>query len=270
MVTNDTGTMVISNASLYYGTVETTPATAVGYAPRNTIKFAVSRRDGKYYAGSADFPIVIDNGIEGASIEAGVWQLEAALIALAMGVAEDGNEVNLAGANTYVEKAIKIVGTNRDGSNVSITIPRAKTVSEVALAFGDEPSNVPLAFEALEPSSGNAVEIKIGDGNTTATLATGVLTRVAGEGYHKVAGEGGAADTLDSITGASLTNGETLRLQIASAAAPITLTHLNDTLELEGDANWVMSSIYDYIDLQYVTDGTKWVEIGRYDHTVAV
>ena len=269
MASNDTGKMVISNASIYFGTAETTPSTAVGYTPRGIISCSISRRDGKFHSGQADLPIAIDNSIEGVTVNAGVWQLEADLVALAMGIAEDGNEVNLTGAGTYLEKSIKILGTNQDGDEVSIVLPRAKTMSDVSLAFGDEPTSVPLSFEAMQPSTGNAFEFKKGDGNTTATLSSGVLTRVAGEGYHKVAGEDGAADTLDSIGGASLTNGETLRLQIADASDSITLAHLADTLELDGSANWTMASVYDYIDLQYNTTGTKWVEIGRYNHTIA-
>ena len=98
-----------------------------------------------------------------------------------------------------------------------------------------------------------------------ATRSSGVLTRTASQGFHTITGEGGVADTLDSITGSSLTNGETLMLQITSASAAITLTHLADTLELTGGVDWTMDSLDDWILLTYDTGDSCWEETGRYD-----
>jgi hypothetical protein len=80
-----------------------------------------------------------------------------------------------------------------------------------------------------------------------------------------VLGEGAAADDLDSITAADLVDDETLRLMIYSTSQPITLKHLNGTLELTGDVDFIMTKTTDWIDLKYDLAGTKWVETARYD-----
>lgn len=88
---------------------------------------------------------------------------------------------------------------------------------------------------------------------TTKTVASGTIA-LAGETFIEVAGEGAAADTLDTITGAS--NGDLLLVEV-DAATPITFTNNSGAT----GSMWLGEDIY--LDgatdkLLMVYNGTKW------------
>ncbi|MFA5187193.1 MAG: hypothetical protein WC551_12010 [Patescibacteria group bacterium] len=268
MATKDKTKIMLSYGTLYYGAAGVAPVTAVGYMMRDSsAEIAIKRRNDEYYGSDTRMPFLVNNEINGASLKTSMVQVEPELVALALGFPADGQEVSLNSSTAYSEFSVKLVGADRAGTAFSYEMLRCVPVGDFGLSLNkDKVTELPIEFACLDPDSGDDFTFLWGAGNITATLATGVLTRTAGAGYHKVAGEGGAADVLTSITGASLTNGEILVLQIADASDAITLTHLDGTLELVGDVDWVMDSIYDSITLQYNTAGTMWIEVGRYDH----
>lgn len=270
MASNDATKLIWTYGNLFLGPAGATPTTAVGYMNREAeLTITLQRSDDKFYGHNSQFPIIARKEFEGGTVTGEFAQFEPELFAYAMGIDADGQEIKLNSQTTYNELAVKVIATRRDGKTFLFRALRVQPSGDFKIALSrKEPGVLPFEAEILQPNTGDVFAFGFDEaGTVTATIATGVLTRTASAGYHKVAGEGGAADELDSITGASLTKGERLRLQIASATAPITLKHLVGTLELTGSADWVMSSIYDYIDLQYDETGTKWVEIGRHDHT---
>jgi 3D (Asp-Asp-Asp) domain-containing protein len=112
---------------------------------------------------------------------------------------------------------------------------------------------------------GSVVPVRLAD-IVDVTIASGTFTRTAGTYVYRMAGEGGAADALTDITGASLTNLEYIEIIPLSAAQPITVTHASGVIELTGSTNWVMTDVRDRLILQYNTSGSKWVEISRVDN----
>jgi hypothetical protein len=88
------------------------------------------------------------------------------------------------------------------------------------------------------------------------TVATGAITVTTSN--CTVAGEGGAADDLESILGG--TSGDIIVLRAASAAVTITVKD-NSTLKLEGDC--VLDNDEDTIMLMKTGSGDNWVEITR-------
>lgn len=95
------------------------------------------------------------------------------------------------------------------------------------------------------------------------------MDRVYEQVIHTVRGEGGAADDLDTITddGDALEDDEIVVLKIGTTDEPITVKHLANTLELDGDVDWTMTSLDDELTLQYDLTGTKWEETGRINAT---
>jgi len=269
MATNSKTTLHMKGPSLFLGPSGSEASIASGYIDGETpVTLTLERgNETEVDAQQAQFPIDIINEFSGGVIEIGLIQIEPALLGYALGITEDGIENNITGDDTYTTLAVKIVGTRRDGETWVLKSNYVKPVGDVALALTKkELTKIPLRFRLLEATSGNHLDMYIGSTNVTATLSTGALTRTADKGYHKVAAESGTTDDLDSITGSSLTDDELLRLQ-PDAGDTITMKHLNDTLELTGEADWAMTE-NDYIDLQYDSDGTKWMERGRHDHTV--
>jgi len=262
---------------LYFGTADSAAATLVGTQPRteNPITLNIGRRDTLDRASRYWLPIDGDNSISSVQVTAGMYQVEIELLALALGFDSAGQMMEQDKDTTFNRVSVKIVGARLDGTAVTFRADNCLMTGDFTLTFHpEERAIIPVEFTVLSPTASETstvdYQLYLGSGNDDVTLATGVLTRTAGAGYHIVNAESGTSDTLDSITddGTALTDGESLRLQPASGDS-ITLTHLNDTLELWNDADWVMDSIYDYIDLEYDTTGTKWVETRRYDHSVS-
>jgi hypothetical protein len=159
--------------------------------------------------------------------------------------------------------SLKLVGLAPDGSvrtySVLYATPR---ISGAMVHNVRETVDIPVEFRAMSTGT-NLYTIQDGDGTEAVTLSSGAFARTAGQVFYKVSGEGAAADALTDVTGASLVNNELLILQIASTAQPITITHAADAMELDGSANFGMTSLDDVVYLRYATTGSKWVEVGR-------
>lgn len=269
MASKSTSEIVWKRGNLFFGESGVAPATAVGYVGREGgISVTAGKDVQDYFVDDLKGPALKQTTNRSFMVSCSLAQMTAELLALALGVEADGQTVSLGGSSDVDNQvSFKVVGERRDGKTVTMTCLQALPQGEVAIPFStDNVTEVPLEIAALDDDANGLVSFVIGDGNIVATLAAGVLTRTADAGYNKIQGEGGpAADTLDSITGTSLTDNETLRLQINSATDVITFTHLAGTLELTGSVDWVMDNLDDYIDLQYDLAGTKWVEIGRHD-----
>ncbi|MEN6533748.1 MAG: hypothetical protein ABFD60_07030 [Bryobacteraceae bacterium] len=257
-------------AAVYYGDTGSTPATLVGYTTDDGVSCKFSEKKEEFRVAERDFPIVDLRTSDGFALSFGMAQLEAETLGLALGRAPAANVILMGGAtpSADVNKAWKILGTNLNGDAISITIYEGSAAGDVDLKFAKKnPTDVGITINALDVDSGNAVKFEYG-ANATVTIATGTFARTSGTTYYKVAGEGAAADALTDITGASLVNGEQVTLQISAATMPITLTHGAGTLELDGAANWIMTSVNDWIKLQYDLPNTKWVEIERFNAAV--
>ena len=99
------------------------------------------------------------------------------------------------------------------------------------------------------------------------TIATGAVT--ATQTYHSIAGEGGAADQLDSI--ASGADGDLLILRPSSDTVNITVAHnqaaaSGNNILLNGNTNYLMDDIDDTITLIYdvgLDTSGAWIELSR-------
>jgi hypothetical protein len=91
------------------------------------------------------------------------------------------------------------------------------------------------------------------------TISSGAITVT--DSWHTVAGEGGSADTLDTINGGSA--GDILVLTAASDIVNITITQSGGNIDLDG-ATFVLDSWSDIITLMYITGSiNKWVQLSR-------
>jgi hypothetical protein len=201
--------------------------------------------------------------------EFNLHEVTVALVAKAMALAAVGNVVSMGDPSVsmfHPQFSFAIAGSKADGSSYYERVPYACAAGEAEMSFGvGEQSVIPITIEALDPDENTGgLYPTIIDGSTDVdkTLSSGSFART--QDFHRVIGEGSAADALTDITGASLLNGETVTLQIYAAAQPITITHGAGTLELQGAANWVMTSINDMLVLQYDLPNTKWVEVERF------
>jgi len=266
MVTASKNEVVFKRALLQFGTAGSAAATDVGYISNATaIEVQYEPETNDVRADSLHLPLMTKVTGGSYTISGSFLQHNTDLLETIFGVTAVGNKLTLSGdAITTPEFSLRVTATREDAQTVVWDFPYCVSVSGPTISYSrTDAAEVAFEFKAIEGASAAAA---VTNGyNATATIASGVLTRTAAQGYHVVAGEGGAADTLDSITGTSLVDGETLLLQIADVTDPITLTHLDDTLELTGDVDWIMTSLSDWILLTYSTTKTGWVESGRYD-----
>jgi len=93
--------------------------------------------------------------------------------------------------------------------------------------------------------------------NATGTIAAGVLPAPTVT-YQNVAGQGGVADDLDTITAG--TTGQYLIIKPSDGAVTITVTTAGNIVTIGGN-DFVMNDIEDTMTLIY--DGTNWIEISR-------
>ena len=94
---------------------------------------------------------------------------------------------------------------------------------------------------------GTPIELTIAGGTITVTRS-----------YHKVDGQGDAADNLDDINDGVV--GMVLVLTAENVARAITVRHGAGNIQLDGNANFVMNT-QDNLTLIY--DGANWTEISR-------
>lgn len=265
MAANDTSKAVWRRAALFVGAAGEVAATPIGYMGRsNGLKTTVDKSVEDYKVDDLDGVAIKKTVDRGFKVEGDAIQLESGVVKYLLGLDPSGEVFTIGGPSCEdISFSVKIVGSRRDGIGFTIAAPNCYSVKALELMFSTEKlTEMPFEFAAVDGAAGLAT-ITIGN-SPSATLSSGVLTRPAG-GYVQVAGQGGVADVLDSITAADLADGEKLLLQIYATTAPITLTHLADTLELTGAADWTMTKLEDFILLQYNATGTKWVEISRFD-----
>lgn len=249
-----------------YGAPGVVPATPVGYIEKEqplaveaafeeNIRRSLGRK-GPTYAMVKGIDVKLSGEFQ---------QHNATLYGLVLGVTPSGQSLSIGGPNAVNRNrlSMRAIVNREDGTPIIFTSLYAMPTGNFSLPFQEgEYGNLPFEFSAMD--IGDAmVSIDFDIEGMDATLATGVLTRVAGLGYHRVKGEGDLADALTDITAADLADGEVLRLQRYPSGAAITLTHATGTLELAGEANYVLDSDGKYIDLTYDLAGTKWFEIGR-------
>jgi len=266
MVTSTKDSVVFKRALLYFGTAGSAAATTVGYiASGEAIEVAIEPEMGVARAEGTELPIIAKRIHRTITVSGRFMQHDTDLFELIFGATAAGNVVTLSGdVGDTPTFSLKIVGTAEDGDEITWVLPYCVSFSSPTISYvSTEVTQVDFNFQVIE---GSAADATVTNGYTSAaTLSTGALTRTASQGYHTVTSEDGSADTLTSITGASLTNAETLVLQITSETAAITLTHLGGTLALTGEVDWVMDSAQDWILLTYGSSGTVWTETARYD-----
>jgi hypothetical protein len=175
-------------------------------------------------------------------------------------------------ASAPIQKfSVKAIGINENGLPRTGKMLNAMPSDDYkhALAAGTL-QEAPFTFEGIAVPGTKLYSIEDDETTAHATLASGVLTRVAAQVYHVMLGEGGAADALTSITGASLVDGELLILKIYATTQAITVTSATagtGHIELTsgGTTTWLMNHLEDVLWLQYVAATTKWIEISRFD-----
>lgn len=266
MVTEVVTNAIWQRAVLLYGTAGSVAATGLGFIGREGgIEPTIAGERMEYFVEGLDGPAILKTTKRDIRVKANLVQFHTDSIAKALGITPAGNVFTLSGGSVAdAQFSLRVVATRRDGIIVYLDIPYAQTVSDLTMLFSQEAlTEMPVEFRGIDNAS-SPWTLKNGE-DATATLSGGVLTRVIDRGYHLVAGEGDAADVLDSITAGDLDDGEELILQIADADNPITVTHLTNTIELTGAVDWVMDDTDDWLHLQYSSGDTEWIEQGRLD-----
>lgn len=189
-------------------------------------------------------------------------QFDETLLNLAVAGSASGKLITLSGAGEVSQISLALTGETVNGTTQRLDILYAVSMTDLSLALAQtHGTSLALSFEAQ--GDDDEVYWTVDNSNVVVTPSTGVVTRSAA--FHLIAGEGGAADTVTSITAGDLVDGEILVLKIEDVDEPITFTHAADTIELDGDADWTMTKLNDSLTLQYAAGDTEWVEIGRYN-----
>ncbi len=255
-------------AVLYYGEEGVAAATLLGYVGRTGgLEVTVGGERAEYMVEDLDGPAILKTTSRDVRFKGALVQFHTDAIKHILGITPVGNAFTVGGSGGTTERtfSIKIIATTRGGDSIVYDSRHVQVATDASFVFTEEAlTEMAFEFRALDDDDDGMLTITVG-ANATATISTGALTRTAGAGYHLVAGEGDAADVLDSITGTSLTDGEVLVLQVADEDNAITLTHLNGTLELDGDVDWIMDNAGDWIELVYASATTSWSEQARYN-----
>ena len=97
----------------------------------------------------------------------------------------------------------------------------------------------------------------------TLTVASGVVAIYTAKRYYTLAGEGGAADNLDTINGGI--DGYEIILRAVNTAVTITVKHGTGNIYLNAAADFALDNSADTLHLLYDKSLAKWLEIGRAD-----
>jgi len=154
---------------------------------------------------------------------------------------EDGSSTPQLCAQFFGDQSFKVVGDLETTGGDLIVAGDADVDGDV---------NIPTGFLNFGAS-------------TEVTVASGVLA-VSGVGSNiKVAGEGGVADTVSSITGG--TDGDILILRAADDTVDITIS---DVGNIQLPSSRTLDSEFDTLVLQFVVGGTgnRWCEISFSDN----
>ncbi|MEK6684445.1 MAG: hypothetical protein AABY46_07280 [Nitrospirota bacterium] len=202
------------------------------------------------------------------AISGAIAQANMDALARILAVTKSGEQLSLSGDPEELELAVRVISSTANRKPVHLYLPRAKSDAslEVTLARG---KGAEMAFNFGSLYAAGAY-LRTSNAIQDLTIAVGSVTRVQAAptttiSWLRLAGEGAAADDLTIVAEAGLTDGEIIRVCIFSAAQPITIKHAAGLLVLKTAADFVMTSVADWIDLYYDTTGSAWKEIARYD-----
>lgn len=266
MVTAAVTEMLLHDVACYYGTAGAVATGSLGYVlEEHNVAFSfTSPNAGPLRVQGSKLPLRHLQPAREVTVTVPVAQFNADTMALGLGLTKSGDTVTIGDSSDTTlcpQISAAFVGQDLNGDTVRFDALYCSCGPDVDFEMGPTPppSGLTLVFHC-EDYSGSEPFFTFGD--LTATIAGGVLTRTTT--MHQVVGQGDAADDLDSITGSGLTNGEVLRLRPSTIGYLVTLKHVADTLELFGAADFELGGdLDDWIDLQYVTATTEWIEIAR-------
>lgn len=272
MVADNSDFMLMNAVSVFQGTAGAVANNPLGFiASDANVNILWGKNSAAGHVQGRRLPKHFTSAIQNVTANIPLMSLTTEILGLMLGVTPVGLETSFGDPTTDVRLPVfsyAIVGTDAVGTTHRFDIPYGAAIEDTSMDRGQEIKTVMgLVIGATDPSANTArvfPKHTEGSGNLEATLATGVLTRTAG--YHRIRSESvDTADILDSIGGSGLTDNEFLTLQLGKVTEPITFTHLNDTLELIEDANFVMDNMLDRMVVQYGLANTKWVEVERRD-----
>lgn len=275
MVSKTTNQLFWGHVEVLVDATGTWPTTPVGYITEaGGVSIEGSRDLAGYRVAELDGDAIMKTVKRGMKVSLKLAQFDPALVAKALGLTEDGYVITSGnGVSSDPELALRLVGTRHDGTPLHLYIPRCVSSGSMKIDFSKgAASDIPLEFTALDGTSG-LFQFDFGRPSADLTISTGTVARVNaaagvnGIAWHKLSGEGAAADTLTDITGTTpaLAQNEIVRLQIKAITMPITIDHASGIIELTGAADWAMTKLADWLDLYYDLATTTWKEIARYD-----
>jgi len=259
----NTSQVLVGLCRVRYGTAGSVARTLVGFTT-DGCRITTTEEATEIVMDQSDWPLSETTTSLGGTVtfnfgEASLENMEAAM----QGVSLVGSVLTFGDA-TNSEVSLRIEGVDSAGTERIWTIPYARAGGNLEYPYTKgEAQIIPASFKVLKRSGYDPITITDVVDNTT-TLATGVMTRTASQIIHIVEGEvADTADTLTSIAGASLVDGEYIVLRLSdSENEPITLTH-SATLVLTGAIDWTMNHPYDELVLRYTAAGTIWTEVDR-------
>lgn len=267
-------TRFIGLANLFFGDVNTTPTALAGLMMRDPgVEVNETQDEVELMATHKSGPLAIDKTTDRVEITGVLAQFQATVLGLASGVDENGQIVEIGGAPAIRKQfSCKVQGTLADGSNAQFEIFSCVIQPNGPKVFSPAGhALIPIIIKGQEDDANDSMaRWTFGDGNVTATLATGILTRTAGtpQSFHKIASEvDGSDDALTSIGGTSLVDGELLTLQRANSDEIITITNTasgSGTVDLTGTDDLLLANDFDTLVLAYNEGNTEWVEQSRY------
>lgn len=269
----DGGKRAIGFFSIFVGDENTTPTSLVGFIRRSTgLDFNPTQDEAELLVTAKEGPLRIDRTTSRLEITADLIQFDPTLLALQLGVTENGQVVTAGGAPSITRAlAVRITGTLGDGATaIQYDIPSCVFQPNGSTTFNnDDYGNIPIIIKAQDHEDNTEMyTITLGGGNVVATLATDILTRVltTPETFHRVAAESGTIDTLLTITAGDLVDNEFLTIQ-ADTGDTITVTNTagpaGDNIDLTGVDDVILTGV-STLKLQYDLGGTEWQEVSRF------
>lgn len=262
------GQRIIGKFSVIVGPENTTPTDLVGLTVEDSLEIVPSKTSVALRTTSRQGDTSIDDISTAVAINFGLVQHVPEAWALALGETPVGQVVKLGGSPSIGRKyALRLTGQDVDGSAIQHNFPSCACAPSgswnlVPNAHGIIPVNLVVQDHVDNDFMASMTK---GGGDQDKTLSGGTFVRVLDtpQSYHRLLGEGSAADDLDTITAGDLEDGEILTLQIQSTASPITFIHAasgSQTLDLAKAevADITLRALTDFIRLIYVLSTTEW------------
>jgi hypothetical protein len=257
--------VIVDNGSLYIGTAGAHPTTLQGYTEEG-FDFTYTPTNEMINVHEETVSISSEIVSEEMMISSQLAESVLATLNASMsGASLVSHTITLGGGSMRTISA-RIVGTAPGTSKTrEILMVRCFANAPVGMEFRRTSKTlVPVQWNALVPTGNFNRAVEIAD-FWDVTIASGVAAASAGAGGFRVAGQGDAADVLDSITGRS--DGDVLELRIQSASNAITVTDNDapgaDEINLTGTGNFVMDNMLDRLVLTRTAG--SWVETSRID-----